>query len=269
MDQDQGRNTEASGRVPTEPAFAVASRRRALDRLWTAVNGGQPGHLLLITGEPGAGKTWLASQLARLVAPAWMTASVDVTGAMTALDFLQLIDHSLGIPLADGIGAARARLGSLLHDNDVDGRRWLLVVDDAHRGSPLVWDEIRTMVNQSGKRGGFAAVVVLGDTELTRSMATQGFRGLASTVRLHLHLPPLDLDEARDLLKLARRDLIAMDREIEELHRDARGNAAALLRLAPARRHPILEAPHGRTGRGSRRARGPARPSPMQSDRLG
>ena len=51
-------------------------------------------------------------------------------------------------------------------------------------------------------------------------------------LRCHLHLPPLDLDEARELLEFAGQDHIAADRALEELHRDARGNASGLLRLA-------------------------------------
>lgn len=263
MDQDRVLKMEASERAPADSLPAVASRRRAVKRFWTAVNEGQPGQVILMTGEPGAGKTWLASQLAGLLAPAWMTARVDLTGAMTALDFLQLVSYSVGTPLAGGIGEARARLHSLLHDNDVDGRRWLLLIDDAHRGSALVWDEIGAVVNQAGKRGGFAAVVVLGDTELARSMATHGFREFASTVRLHLHLPPLDVDEAGELLKFAGQVPIAADREIEELHREARGNAASLLRLARARRGFNLEAPPP-----DRWPRGPvvAEPRPVVTD---
>ena len=57
----------------------------------------------------------------RLLPSSWLSARVDLTRAMTALDFLQLIGHSLGLPLSDSLGAARARLHSILHDDDVDG----------------------------------------------------------------------------------------------------------------------------------------------------
>ena len=192
----------------------------------------------MITGEPGAGKTWLVQQLASLLPSCWGSTRVDLTRAMTALDFLQLIGHLLGAPLAEGLGAARARLDSILHDDDIDGRRWLLVVDEAHRGSPVVWDEIQALVNQSGRPGGFGAMVVLGDTELVRAFATRRFGGCASRLRVHLHLPPLDLDEARELLALTGQDHVAADRAFEELHRDSRGNPGGLLRLAQRRPAP-------------------------------
>jgi type II secretory pathway predicted ATPase ExeA len=252
MDQDHGLLTEASEPVQGDSPLAVSSRRRALDRLRSALSTCEPGHPILITGEPGAGKTWLANQLVRFLPPSWHKAAVDLTRSMTALDFLQLIGHSARLPLSDSLGTARTRLHSFLHDDDVDGKRWLLVIDDAHHGSPLVWDEIRAIVNQSGRRGGFAALVVLGDTELVRSVASRGLRGFASTVRLHLHLPPLDADEARDLLKFMGHDHIAGDRAVEELHRDARGNASGLLYLAQSRRRSLSELSPDQTSRDAR-----------------
>jgi type II secretory pathway predicted ATPase ExeA len=237
MDQDQGPGTELSDRPRGDSPLAVSSRRRALDRLQAAVEGGHA-RPILITGEPGAGKSWLAHQLTYLLPSCWKWARVDLTRAMTALDFLQLIGHSLGVTTAEGLGNARTRLNSILHDDDVDGRRWLLVVDEAHRAAPVVWDELQALVNQSGRPGGFAALFVLGDTELLRALATREFGGFASRLCVHLHLPPLDLDEARELLALTGQDHIAADRILEELHRDSRGNPGVLLRLARRRPAP-------------------------------
>ena len=120
MDQDQGPRTETSERPRGDSPLAVSSRRRALDRLQAAVEGGQASPIL-ITGEPGAGKTWLADQLAGLLPSSWMSARIDLTRAMTALDFLQLIGHSLGVPLQTASGPRGHGCDAMLADDDVDG----------------------------------------------------------------------------------------------------------------------------------------------------
>jgi hypothetical protein len=126
-------------------------------------------------------------------------------------------------------------LQSTLHDEATDGRSWLLVVDEAHRGSVQVWDEIHSFRNQFGLKTGFAGLFVLGQTELARALATRRFSGFATSLQATLHLLPIDLDEARELLSFELRDEIGGEHLLEELHRDARGNPGKLLRLADTR----------------------------------
>ena len=229
-DEDLGIATNERPRGGDGPRI-VASRLRALDHMRTAIETGRSG-AILITGEPGAGKTWLVGRLTALLPAPWRRAHIDVTSALSALDLLHLIGHSLGVPTAKGLGEARAHLHSVLHDESADGRRWLLVVDEAHRANPIVWEELQVIVNQLGQRGGFGALVVIGDTELARLLATRDLVGFASNLNDHLHLLPLDLDEARELLEFPRRGDNRGELALEELHRDAGGNPRALLRLA-------------------------------------
>jgi general secretion pathway protein A len=189
----------------------------------------------LITGEPGAGKTWQARRLAAVLPDGWQTAFVDLATGMNGLDFLQWIGHALGISVPNRLGAARLSVHGALTDESNDGRRWLLVVDEAHRGNSSVWDEIQAIINQLGRRGGFAALVVLGQTELARALSTRSLSGFASHISLHLHLMPLDLDEARDLLGYPGGAAVSFEHALEELHRDSGGNPGKLLRLAHAR----------------------------------
>jgi type II secretory pathway predicted ATPase ExeA len=232
MERDQGQGIETTERpAGGDGPRIVASRLRALDRMRAAVEAGRS-RAIVITGEPGTGKTWLAGRLSDLLPAPWHSAHVDLTRALTSLDLLHLIGHPLGVPAAKGLGLARARLNSVLFDDSVDGRRWLLVVDEAHRATPIIWEELQVIVNQLGRRGGFGALVVIGDTELARLLATRDLAGLASSLSDHLHLLPLDLDEARELLELPQRGDDRTEVALENLHRDAGGNPRALLRLA-------------------------------------
>ena len=136
--------------------FAVSSRRRALDRLRGAFRGGPIGPVL-ITGEPGAGKTWLVRRLVEGLPAGWRPASVELSTALDGLELLRLVGDGLGLAMPDRLGAARLTLGAGLRDAHADGRSWLLVVDEAQRAATEVWEEIQVLSNQLGGAGGFAA----------------------------------------------------------------------------------------------------------------
>ena len=231
MDQDPCLSAVSRRQPVHKSVLAVSSRRRALDCLRTAIEA-DPGLPILITGEPGAGKSWLIDQFCGLLPSTWRSARVDLTRATSALDFLHLLGYCLGMTAPNSLGTARTGVQACLQDEAADGRQWVLIVDEAHHAAAVVWDELKVMVNQSGRPGGFVAIVVLGDTAMVRMLGTRDFRGLVPHLGTHLHLPPLDLDEARDLLAFTSHGLDQSDRELEELHRDARGNPRKLLDLA-------------------------------------
>ncbi len=225
MEQREGFGPDGVGRPAADSTEdVVSSRGRALAQLQAAVEAGDGP--ALITGEAGAGKTWLAGKLADQLESSWEIARVDLSGALTAVDFLRLIAHDVGVTAGDGVGELRIRLRQALQDDVEDGRRWLLIIDEAHRGAARVWDEIQAIANQLGRQEGFGGLVVLGQTELLGRLAERRYRGLASSLSLHEHLPPLDLEEARELIGLKGRPDPAVEAALNELHRAARGNPA-------------------------------------------
>jgi general secretion pathway protein A len=123
-----------------------------------------------------------------------------------------------------------------------------LVVDEAHRGAPAVWEEIHALTNQLGRPGGFASLILVAATELIRDLRMRPLDAWVTRVRLHLHLMPLDLDEARELLRCWGRAGTVAEPALEELHRDALGNPGRLLALLesqqgappPGRGEPVL-----------------------------
>src|SRR6516164_734667 len=91
----RGENPGAYG----DPARGVVpSRRRALERLRDALGGGKTGPVL-ITGEPGSGKTWLARRLVEDLPWGWRALTVEVSSAWDAREFLEGIGHGLGLTM--------------------------------------------------------------------------------------------------------------------------------------------------------------------------
>jgi type II secretory pathway predicted ATPase ExeA len=228
--RNAGRNDETCRPGVKSRDLPVSSRRDALERLRKSIDHDET-EMALLTGEPGTGKTWLWRRLVQELPTNWRWLSMDMSEALDALDFLRLIGHGLGINAADRLGAARLDLARALQDDSSDGRSWLLVIENAQSTPAQVWNEIQAMVHAMEASAGFAAVILVGPTKLTRLLATRSLSSLATRIRTHVHLLSLDLDESLELVQ-ARGGLESLDRALlEELHRDARGNPRLLLQL--------------------------------------
>jgi type II secretory pathway predicted ATPase ExeA len=237
------KNAEGEGLVSGQtvlgpfPAGMVSSRLRAFEHLFGLIRGEQAGPAL-VTGEPGSGKTWLARRLVEALPANWQAVFVDVSSAMNELDFLRVAGHGMGVKTPSRVGGARLRLHTVLRDELRDGRRWLLIVDEAHHSAPGVWEAVAHLANELGRAGGFSALLLLAETELARKLSMRPLLGLGTKLGGHVHLMPIDVDEARELLGLF--DHLDQNslRRLEELHRDARGNPSRLLHLAILKRWP-------------------------------
>ena len=114
-------------------------------------------------------------------------------------------------------------------DEAAEGRSWLLAVENAQDASDEVWSELKALAHAMEASDGFGAVVLVGTTELARRLSTRRLAAIAARVEAHVHLLPLDVDEARELL---RGHAELGQAELEILHRDASGNPRRLIQLA-------------------------------------
>jgi type II secretory pathway predicted ATPase ExeA len=224
------------GGPPLSDAFVLASRSAAIGKLRSAIDS-QAGPVLL-SGEPGVGKTWVWRRLQAEMRPSLRWIGVDLSPANAPQDLYRLIGYALDLTGPSGPEPSRPELADFLAEVADDGTRWVLVVDEAHSVADAVLEELRILANQLGRADGFAGLILVGQTPLARRLATRPLSALATRIVARVALRPIDPDEARMLLDRAKPELELTDDALDRLHRDARGNPKRLLDLARAFARP-------------------------------
>ncbi|MEO6808112.1 MAG: AAA family ATPase [Isosphaeraceae bacterium] len=222
---DRNESQSASNEV-----FVLPSRRAALDACRAAL-GAEAGPVL-VTGEPGAGKTWLAQRLAVESQDEVNWVHVDLTPTTSPVELFRTIGHALGLAGEGQRDTLRLALADSLAELHADGRRWVLVVDEAHLASANILEEVRVLSNRLGRPDGFASLVLLGQTSLACRVGTRPLAALEARLAARVHLRPIDADEAWDLLSRLRPERASNLPLVEHWHRLAGGNPRRLLRLA-------------------------------------
>ena len=193
---------------PDSPFDPVFSRRSFLETL----GGGEVlrrlddglGHrepFLLLTGDPGTGKTALASEaVARW--GACVTAAFLAYPVLTAGEMLEEIIRRFGAEPPERAGRSKL-LGcfeGLLGEATSDGRIALLIVDDAHDLPPERLEELRLLVNAAQQARRPFEVLLIGLPALEARLGDPALAALRQRVSLHTRLDPLTAAETQRYL---------------------------------------------------------------------
>lgn len=161
--------------------FLTTQHREALAGLTYAILG-QKGFLVL-TGEAGTGKTTLLARVRQHLPANRIQCSVILNPMLTAAEFLEMTLIDFGITEVPDSKAQRlSKLQQLLVAADKQHRICALIIDEAHKLSPEVLEEIRLLGNFERSDRKLLQILFLGQTELADLLNRPDLRQLKQRI---------------------------------------------------------------------------------------
>jgi general secretion pathway protein A len=185
--------------ITPDPRYLYLSGRHA-DALAHLVYGiNEAGGFIQLTGEVGTGKTTIIrSLLAR--APKSAEIALILNPRLSATEFLRSLCEELGLGADDNAGTDNKSLVDLLNRYllraHAQGRRVVLVVDEAQNLAPDVLEQVRLLTNLETETQKLLQIILIGQPELRKLLAREDLRQIAQRITARFHLDPLSRDEA-------------------------------------------------------------------------
>ena len=156
---------------------------------------------IVITGEVGAGKTTLVQHLCSTLDPSQVTVAHVVTTLLSGGELIRMVCAAFGVeevPKAkeDAILKLRDHLTALFRD----GRKPLVIVDEAQNLSPAALEELRMLSNfQVGKHAP-CQIFLIGQPQFRETMSHKNLEQLKQRVIASYHLGPLRSEDCAEYL---------------------------------------------------------------------
>jgi putative secretion ATPase (PEP-CTERM system associated) len=150
---------------------------------------------VIVTGEVGAGKTTLIERLCASLDPTAFAVARIMTTQVSGDDLLRLVADGFGVP-SDGNKAALLKgITDMLKSGDEVGRRHVLIVDEAQALPMPALEELRMLSNITEGGRALLQVVLLGQPQLRRTIASPDLDQLRQRVLASYHLGGLSREE--------------------------------------------------------------------------
>src|SRR5688572_20725596 len=175
-----------------DPRFFFTSRghRRAIAYLVYGANQGEG--FIVITGDIGAGKTMLAATLAQRLAPKNLVLGHVVSTRLGPDDLVRMVAAAFGVAQHDSKAVMLDRLGQFLLACHEQGKRAVLIVDEAQNLPSLSVEELRMLSNFIQANRPLLQTFLLGQPEFRRTLQAPDMEQLRQRVIAAYHLGPLE-----------------------------------------------------------------------------
>lgn len=190
--------TDKPFQLNPDPSFYFGSRehRRAMAYLEYGLH--QNEGFIVVTGEVGTGKTTLIRSLLGKLDPHQVVAAQLVSTQLDAEDTLRMVCAAFGLPAKDiEKSDALVSLEGFLRSVAKDGRRALLIIDEAQNLAPRAVEELRMLSNFQVGTNALVQSFLVGQPEFRQTMCSPHMQQLRQRVIASCHISPLSSEDTR------------------------------------------------------------------------
>jgi general secretion pathway protein A len=175
-----------------DPAFLFLTEqhRETLAGLTCAIF--QRNGFAVLTGDAGTGKTTLLARVLQFLPAGQLQFGVILNTSPAPSELLELALLEFGVTdVPPGKAQRLLKLRNLLLQGQREGKASALIVDEAHKLSPEVLEEIRMLGNLEEAGQKCLQILLVGQSELDNTLNRQDLRQLKQRISLQLSLAPL------------------------------------------------------------------------------
>jgi general secretion pathway protein A len=190
--------------ITPDPRYLYLSERHAeaLAHLLYGIN--ESGGFIQLTGEVGTGKTTVVRTLLSRV-PHHADVAVILNPRVTPAEFLLTICEELGLVLADADRSSVKQMVDALNRRllaaHAEGRRIIVIVDEAQNLSAEVLEQVRLLTNLETPTQKLLQIILIGQPELRELLDRTELRQLAQRITGRYHLEPLSSEETKGYVR--------------------------------------------------------------------
>jgi general secretion pathway protein A len=156
----------------------------------------------VLTGDAGLGKTTLLARVLQHLAETRIRSSVILHPTLSTTEFLEMILLAFGIQDIPASKTLRlSKLHNFLVESDGEGMICMLAVDEAHKLSPDLFEEIRLLGNLECSGRKLLQILLLGQTELAGLLNQPEFRQLKQRIAVRFNIEPLPDAQLEDFIR--------------------------------------------------------------------